>query len=352
MRWNSDEEVGKVFPSAEAGRFGRRLRTPRGARLPVIVVTGFLGAGKTTLISRLLETPEGANSAVVVNEYGEVGIDHALLRDSTEETVLLGNGCLCCSMRSDLENTLRTLFIERMRGEIPSFQRVIIETSGLADVGPILSTFAQDKALAEEFHVDAVIAVVDAVNGAVTLENMEEARRQAALADRFIVTKTDLAAPAEAAHLRERLSALNPRARIEAAREGTVDPDYLLDPADPVAEAASIEMAPAHDGSLGTFTLRFDQPFSWEGFSRAVDTLTSLRGPDLLRVKGLVAVQGCVGPVALHVVQHIAHPPVELRAWPDDDHSTRIVFITRNITREEVAPLFEAVARLESGRSS
>lgn len=351
MKWTSEAFIGKTFPSAEAGPFGRRLRTARAGRLPVIVVTGFLGAGKTTLISKLLDTAGGANSAVVVNEYGEAGIDHALLRDSTEQTVLLGNGCMCCSLRSDLEETLRELYIERTRGEVPGFQRVIIETSGLADVGPILRTFVQDKTLANEFHVEAVIAIVDAANGMATLDSMVEARRQAALADRFVVTKTDLACEADVATLRGRLRALNPNAPIALATNGAVPPKYLLAPSDHAGASAreSDSTAPgAHSDGITTFTLYFDKPFTWAGFSRALDTLRSLRGADLLRVKGLVAIEGCVGPVVVHVVQHQAHQPGELRAWPDEDRRTRLVFVTRAIARDDIAPLFEAVARLDS----
>src|SRR5438046_5059272 len=181
------------FAGSDASPFGRRQRRPRGARIPVTVVTGFLGSGKTTLIRELLATPEGANTAVVINEYGEVGIDNALLRASSDATVLLGNGCLCCAVRTDLQETLRTLFAERARGAVPSFRRVIIETSGLADPGPVLQTLASDRALGQEFHLQSLVTVVDAVAGAGNLARMPEARHQAALADRIVLTKTDLA---------------------------------------------------------------------------------------------------------------------------------------------------------------
>src|SRR5438552_6718317 len=181
------------FAGSEALPFGRRQRRPRGARIPVTVVTGFLGSGKTTLIRELLATPEGANTALVINEYGEVGIDHALLRASSDATVLLGNGCICCTVRTDLQESLRTLFADRARGAVPSFRRVIIETSGLADPGPVLQTFASDRALGQEFHLQSLVTVVDAVAGAGNLERMPEARHQAALADRIVLTKTDLA---------------------------------------------------------------------------------------------------------------------------------------------------------------
>src|SRR5438105_15001775 len=181
------------FAGRDASPFGRRQRRPRGARLPVTVVTGFLGAGKTTLIRELLAKPEGANTAVVVNEFGEVGIDDALLRASSDATVLLGNGCLCCAIRTDLQESLRTLFADRARGAVPSFQRVVIETSGLADPGPVLQTFASDRALGEEFHLQALVTVVDAPGGAGNLAAMPEARQQVALADRIVLSKTDRA---------------------------------------------------------------------------------------------------------------------------------------------------------------
>src|SRR6516165_1539558 len=183
-----------LFPSREAGPFGRRLKRERGARIPVTVVTGFLGAGKTTLIRRFLVSPEGQGTAVIVNEYGTVGIDDALLRGSADQTVLLGNGCVCCITRSDLQLALRQLLIDRERGVVPNFARVMIETSGLADPAPILQTFSTDRALGGEFHIDVMLTVVDAVNGETTLEQAAEARKQAILADRLIVTKSDLVA--------------------------------------------------------------------------------------------------------------------------------------------------------------
>ena len=185
-----------LFPSRGAGPFGRRLKRERGARVPVTVVTGFLGAGKTTLIRRFLASPEGQGTAVIVNEFGAVGIDDALLRGAAEETVLLGNGCVCCITRTDLQLALRRLLIDRERGSVPNFARVVIETSGLADPAPILQTFSTDRALGAEFHIEVMLAVVDAVTGEATLNNAAEARKQVILADRLIVSKSDLAAAA------------------------------------------------------------------------------------------------------------------------------------------------------------
>jgi G3E family GTPase len=336
-----------LFRSPAAGLFGRRLRSERGARLPVTVVSGFLGSGKTTLVKSFLHTPQGHGTAVLVNEFGEVGIDDALLRSSADQTVLLGNGCLCCNTRSDLQIALRRLVAERERGAVPHFARIVIETSGLADLGPILTTFLTDRALGGEFHVEAAVTVVDAVNGAVTLDNYSEARRQAILADRLVLSKTDLADVATIARLTERLRALNPRAEIVSANHGAVDPDVLTTAAGHTALPASHFTADAmHADGIRSFVLRDDQPMAWDVFARSIEMLIALRGADLLRVKGFVNVRGTVGPVVVQVVGHLAHSPVELQAWPDDDHQTRVVFITRGMTEQPVKDLFAAVRAL------
>jgi len=338
--------TGWAFAGADASPFGRRQRRPRGARVPVTIVTGFLGSGKTTLIRALLATPEGADTAVIVNEYGEVGIDDALLRASSDTTVLLGNGCVCCLMRSDLQETLRTLFADRSRGAVPSFRRVIIETSGLADPGPVLQTFASDRALGAEFHLQSLVGVIDAVSGAGNLARMEEARHQLALADRIVVTKSDLAPPVATDALAEQIRAVT-AAPIGFARDGVIDPAFVLDEGlDLAARAAEHEHHHDHphgDG-LDSFTVLFDRPLAWPAFEQAMAVLTGLRGPDLLRVKGLVAVAGCRGPVVVHAVQHVAHRPVELEDWPTEDRRSRLVFITRDLGRAEVERLFAAVA--------
>lgn len=332
------------FAGAANSPFGRRQRRPRGARIPVTVVTGFLGSGKTTLIQRLLQMPEGANTAVVVNEFGEVGIDHALLRGSSDATVLLGNGCLCCAVRSDLEETLRTLFADRARGAAPSFERVIVETSGLADPGPVLQTFASERALAREYHLQSLVTVVDAVAGERNLGKAPEARHQAALADRIVLTKTDLADAAAAALVTERIRSLT-AAPLETTVDGALAPSFLLDEAlfDPAERGAPHDHAHAHSEGISSFTLFFDEPLAWPVFEQAMAVLTALRGADLLRVKGLVEVEGCCGPVVVHAVQHVVHRPIELEAWPDSDRRSRLVFITRNLARELVEHLFAAV---------
>jgi G3E family GTPase len=338
-----------LFPSRDAGRFGRRLKRARGARIPVTVVTGFLGAGKTTLVRRFLATPEGAGTAVVINEFGSVGIDDALVRASTDDVTLLGNGCLCCNTRSDLQNALRNLVAERAQGTLPQFKRILIETSGLADPGPILQTFATDRALGGEFHVEVVVAVVDAVGGLDTLKWSAEARKQIILADRLVIAKTDLAKPQAVKRLTARLTALNPHAAVHTAIEGDLDPRCLLE-ADAAAGAAALRagfVAEAeHSDGIASFVLTDAAPLPWDAFARGMETLIALRGPDLLRVKGLLNVAGCRGPVVVHVVQHLAHAPVELAAWPGKDRASRLVFITRGISEAQVRDLLASVRAL------
>ncbi len=344
MRSTAETTPQALFAGTDASPFGRRQRRVRGPRLPVIAVTGFLGSGKTTLIRALLARPEGANTAIVVNEFGEIGIDQALLRSSSDVTVLLGNGCLCCNVRSDLQETLRTLFADRARGVVPSFERVIIETSGLADPGPVLQTFAVDRALGREFHLQALVTVVDAVGGAANIEQMPEARRQVVLADRIILTKTDLADAAALRRLRAQIEALSP-APVTVADRGAVEPGFVLNEPAPPQHRFDLGTA-AHTHGLGSFSLIFDEPIAWSCFEQAMAVLTALRGADLLRVKGIVAVAECRGPVMVHAVQHLAHPPVELEDWPDADRRSRLVFVTRGLTRGSVAQLFAAIGAI------
>jgi G3E family GTPase len=337
-----------LFSGAEALPFGRRQRRPRGARIPVTIVTGFLGSGKTTLIRELLATPAGANTALVINEYGEVAIDHALLRASSDATVLLGNGCVCCAVRSDLQESLRALFADRARGAVPSFERVVIETSGLADPGPVLQTFASDRALGEVFHLQALITVVDAPGGADNLERVPEARQQVALADRIVLTKTDRADPAMVTALTGHIRELT-AAPLAIAVHGAIAPGFLLDEGLDLAvrvAAHDHDHDHAHSHGIDSFVLFFAGKLPWPVFEQAMAVLTALRGPDLLRVKGLVAVEGVRGPVVVQAVQHVAHRPVELEDWPDDDRRSRLVFITRNLPRAPIEQLFRAVARI------
>jgi G3E family GTPase len=322
--------------------FGRRVKRPGGARMPVIVLTGFLGAGKTTLIRALLESPRGAGTAIIVNEFGEIGIDQALLRPGSDETILLGNGCLCCRMASDLQQTCVGLLRDRARGTVPSFERIIVETSGLADPTPILQTFISERALRDEFHLRGLIAVVDAATFERTVSEISECLRQVALADRIVVTKTDLIEPAAVERVLSRLREINPAAQVGVAVKGRIEPEFMLEFDSAPARFLPVDGA-RHTSGIQTFSVVLDTPVQWAGFAQALTMLTSLRGPDLLRVKGLVNVQGCPGPVVIHLVQHLAHPPVELQEWPTEDRRSRIVFIVRSMTEATVRNVIVAV---------
>ena len=311
------------------------------------MLTGFLGAGKTTLLRNFLATPEGRGTAVIVNEYGAVGIDDALIRDSTDQTTLLGNGCVCCVTRTDLQNALRNLVIDREHGTIPPFVRIVIETCGLADPAPILQTFATDRALGSEFFVEVCATVVDTVTGLETIGWSSESRKQVILADRLILSKIDLAAPGADDALRARLRELNSHAEIVVANEGKIDPSCLTEGIGSGDRSTFIAEAEHSDG-IASFVVTENLPLRWTAFARAMETLVALRGSDLLRVKGFLDVDGCRGPVLVQFVQHLAHPPVELAAWPDGEHGSRIVFITRNISEAQVRGLLAAVSALEA----
>ena len=312
------------------------------------IVTGFLGAGKTTLVRRFLATPEGRGTALVINEFGSVGIDDALLRSSTDEVTLLGNGCICCNTRTDLQIALRKLVADRDRGKIPHFGRVLIETSGLADISPILQTFSTDRALGSEFALEVVLTLVDAVAGLRNLDKAPEARKQAILADRLVVSKTDIAESKATDKLMARLKTLNPRAAINVAIAGELDPNCLIDTGRDSMSArhTGFVAEAAHSDDIASFVLREDAPLDWLAFLRTMETLIALRGEDLLRVKGLLNLAGSRGPVVFQAVQHLIHPPVELAAWPDADRASRVVFITRNVAEAQIRDLFVAVRAL------
>jgi G3E family GTPase len=309
-------------------------------KTPVVLLTGFLGSGKTTLLQRLLEHPELAETAVIVNELGEVAIDHHLVRRVDERTVVLASGCVCCSLRGDLADELRDLLGRREREEIPRFRRVVVETTGLADPAPILYTLVAEPVVKNHFRLERVITTVDAVHGLRAPESL----RQAAAADRLVLTKTDLAEP-EA--LERRLGTLNPAAEVLRASFGDVDPETLLggrdrDLRDPVPSG------PAAHGDVEAHSLVLAGQVDWTAFGVWLTMLLAARGDDVLRVKGLLDVGGA-GPLLLNGVRHVVHPPVHLEAWPDDDRRSRLVFIGRGLERraleESLAAFGRAAAR-------
>jgi len=346
---------------------------PLASRLPITVITGFLGSGKTTLIRRLLRHRGMSRAAVIINEFGDVGLDHELVAASSEQTTLLSNGCLCCTLRTDLQETLRELFVKRRAGEVIDFDRVFIETSGLADPIPVLHTLRTDALIGAQYRLNGVVTLVDAVNGMGQLDAIPEAVKQAAVADRLVITKTDIADGEAVDRLRERLQAMNPFALVTTAIGGELDPAVLADIGPRSVTARSAELgrwlnaaapearrpeergfvrqrveprAGTHDAAIASFCLWFDRPFTWERLNAALQALTSLRGPDLLRVKGIVHVEGERGAVVLQGAQHVFHPPVTLEPGHDTDPRSRIVFIVRNIPRGSIEALFAAVGAL------
>jgi G3E family GTPase len=345
---------------------------PLASRLPVTVITGFLGSGKTTLLRRLLRHPGMNRAAVIINEFGEVGLDHELVEASSEQVTLLANGCLCCTVRTDLQETLRDLFVKRRNGDVIDFDRVFVETTGMADPAPVVHSLQSDGLLGAQFRLNGVVTLVDAVNGMASLDTLPVAAKQAALADRLVLTKTDIAPARDVADLRERLQEMNAYAQICEAVDGVIDPDLLReitptsvsaltrDPdrwlaASPdlvaggsVTGRLSPTRASAHDARIQSFCLDFDTPFAWNVLSETLQVLTAMRGADLLRVKGIVDVVGEPAPLAVHGVQHVFHPPIRLSHWKDEERRSRIVFIVRAIPREAIERLFAAVSALKA----
>ncbi|UFN47495.1 GTP-binding protein [Roseomonas sp. OT10] len=335
-----------------------------GDRIPVTVLTGFLGAGKTTLLNRLLRHPDMADTAVLINEFGEIGLDHLLVGRLDEDTVLLNAGCLCCTVRGDLMRAL-----EDLAARDRPIRRVLVETTGLADPAPILQTLLGELPALRRFVLEGVVTVVDAVNGMATLDAQPEAVKQVAVADRLVLAKADLA-PDHAALL-DRLRALNPGAPVLAPGAG---PEALLgaagdggyDPGRRIAEVSAWlaeEARPGdraghghhhhrhdhdrnrHDARIHAFSVTFDEPLRWQGIAAFLEMLTATRGDSVLRVKGLLNLADDDRPVAIHGVQHVWHTPERLPAWPEgDDRRSRLVFILRDLDRATVETGLRAFA--------
>ena len=335
---------------------------PGDARLPVNILTGFLGSGKTTVLRHVLRDPAFADTAVLINEFGEVGLDHLLVGALDDAPVLLASGCICCSIRGDLSRALRDLHARRQRGAVPPFGRVIVETTGLADPTPILATLAADLAIRRHFRPGNIVATLDALHAEGGLARHAEVSRQAAVADRLIVTKTDLAAPGAAARLRHRLRRLNPAAPVVEAVLGAVDPDILIGQDIHAAETRMTEArrwvqadeAPPPGaensrhggGAITSFCLRLPGTLDWSAFGLWFSMLAHRHGDKLLRVKGILQVEDSATPVAVHAVQHMIHAPEHLPDWPDAERGSRIVFITQGLEQDAVERSLHAFHRL------
>ncbi len=308
------------------------------SRIPVIVLTGFLGSGKTTLLQRLLADPEVSDTAVLVNEIGEIGLDHQLVATAAETALVLENGCVCCAMRGDLKDALRDLLSQRQRGAIPAFRRVVIETSGLADPVPVAYTVLVEPVLQHHFRLGSVVTVIDAVNGEAQLDRFVESVKQAAIADRLVLTKTDLAEPGCVAGLEQALRQRNGAAPIVDAADASsilLTDDLYTEEGKRRAVAAMPEAVHhAHSTGVGSFCITFDHPLDWTAFGLWLSMLLNRHGERVLRVKGLLNVAGHPDPVLVNGVQHIVHPPEHLAGWPDSDRRSRLIFIGENLDTE------------------
>lgn len=331
--------------------------------LPVTLLTGFLGSGKTTVLNRLVRRLP--RTAILMNEFGDVALDHELLQKMDGPMALLAGGCVCCTVSGSLSPTLKNLWMARQKGDIPAFERVIIETTGIADPAPVLDNLLNDRRVAARFRLDGVVTTVDAVLGEAQLDSYFEAVKQVAVADRLLLTKTDLSAAADVAALKTRLAALNPGAEIVPVVQGEIDPALIQNLGLWNAETKSPDVVrwlreqryrPAvhnplatrpmaagdpHDARIQAFSVVLDTPVTRSGLAAALDMLVSFRSEHLLRFKAIVNVAGEDRPSVLHGVQHVLYPEVKLDEWPGDDRRSRFVFIVRDLDPAFVARVLD-----------
>lgn len=316
----------------------------RDPRIPVHVLTGFLGSGKTTFLRHLLADPSLKDTAVIINEFGEAGLDHLLVREVTEDVVLLASGCLCCAVRDDLVSALADLMVASAAGDIPTFRQVVVETSGLADPAPIMHAVMSERGLSQHYRPGSIVATLDAVNGDVTLEGHVEAVQQAALADHIVITKTDLVADWRRDTLTGLVRQVNPQAEPFFSRADAmpgaaeVFVESRRDSDDVKLRFAQVPGTHAahHGKGISTFTIATDGAASWPDFVSWLDLLLTSRGQSILRVKGLLAIHGDPRPVVIQGVQHVLFPPEYLDGWPTGLRKTRLTFIARNLTKSAV----------------
>lgn len=325
----------------------------------VNLLTGFLGSGKTTLLKRLLADPELADAAVLINEFGEAGLDHHLVERIDDNMVLLQSGCVCCTVRGELAEAIRDLLSKRDRGIVPPFRRLVIESTGLADPFPVLSTLKADGVLRHHFKAGNVITTVDAVNGFRSLDTYLESNRQVAIADRIVITKTDLVDEATVEMLADRLNQINPACVILNVRDETLSVADLLETAPSLRGATfqsasgfyceqSLELTDAegspHSAEFRSFSITVDRPVDWTAFGIWLTMLINRHGEQVLRVKGILNIAGEDRPVAIHGVQHLVHTPVHMEAWPNEARQSRIVFIVDGLDPKLLKRSFEAFA--------
>lgn len=321
--------------------------------IPVTVLTGFLGSGKTTVLNHLLRQPGMDGTVAIINEFGEVGLDHLLVETSDERFALLDNGCVCCSVREDLIALLEDLLVREAAGKLPPIRRILIETTGLADPVPVLHTLMTAPGIVARYRIDGAVVTVDAANAIPSLEGHAEAVKQIAVADRILLTKADLAEAETVAAVKQRIGAINPTVSVMPVNHGSIAPDALFEAGLFAPQAQSVQVASwfaaatapgsrhhdhhAHASRISSFSLVVNEPIGWAALSRWLDYVAALKGDDLLRFKALVNVADRPeGPVVVHAVQHVLHPPLALDHWPSDDRTSRLVFIVRDIPAEAI----------------